>query len=67
MKEAKRVEGMVLDWCLGLCYICEAEETYWLIVRLQKIVRWTTCLNCFVGWWSAHSWWLCCQHLLHQL
>ena len=55
MKEAERVEGMVFDWSLGLSYVYSMRErrVNSLTVRLQKIMRWIPCLNCFVVWWSA--------------
>lgn len=48
MKEAKNLEGMVLDWSLSLCFICEGDENYWGTVRLQKRVENLHALLCVV-------------------
>lgn len=52
MKEAENLEGMVLEWSLGLCFICEGDENYWGTVRLQKREQ-KTCMHCFAMWWSV--------------
>lgn len=52
MKEAENLEGMVLEWSLCLCAICEGDKNYGGTVRVQK-KEWKTCMHCFAMQWSV--------------
>lgn len=65
MKEAENLEGMVLEWSVGLCFICEGDENYWGDCKTPKeSVEDLHALLCYVVVCIASNFYISCNETL---